>query len=117
MQTATVTPSEHRPASLQLQVQETGCATCSTTARVTRPGNPLLPVQAALNSLCLCAVLYLDVDTVVLHSLDPLFDCPGLCGVLRHSEKLNTGVMVATPSAFQAAAIAAAVPELPSYTG
>ena len=63
------------------------------------------------------AVIYLDVDTVVLTSLDPLFACPGLCGVLRHSEKLNTGVLVVTPSASQAAAIGAAIPELPSYTG
>ena len=64
-----------------------------------------------------CAVIYLDLDTVVLQSIDHLFACPGLCGVLRHSEKLNTGVMVLTPSATLAAELSAAAPHLPSYTG
>lgn len=39
----------------------------------------------------LCAVVYLDADTVVVSNADELFTCDGLCGVLRHSERINTG--------------------------
>ena len=39
------------------------------------------------------AVVYLDADTVVKQNIDDLFLCDGLCGVMRHSERLNTGVL------------------------
>lgn len=37
-------------------------------------------------------MVYLDADTVAVRNMDELFLCDGLCGVLRHSERINTGV-------------------------
>ncbi len=37
---------------------------------------------------------YLDADTVVVRNIDDMFLCDGFCGVMRHSERLNTGVLV-----------------------
>jgi len=45
-------------------------------------------------------VVYLDADTVVLKNIDELFECGGTrgyCANLKHSEHMNTGVIVATP--------------------
>ena len=36
-------------------------------------------------------MVYLDADTVAVRNMDELFLCDGLCGVLRHSERINTG--------------------------
>lgn len=49
-------------------------------------------------------VLYLDADTLIVRSLDDAFHCgaanglPGFCANLKHSDRMNTGVMVLSPS-------------------
>ena len=55
--------------------------------------------------LCLClslslvvAVVYLDADTIVVKSVEDLFKCGKFCANLKHSERLNSGVMVVEPS-------------------
>jgi alpha-N-acetylglucosamine transferase len=63
------------------------------------------------------AVVYLDADSLVLRNTDELFPCPGFCGALRHSERLNSGVMVATPSSNVFNSMMANTYNLPSYTG
>ena len=63
------------------------------------------------------AVVYLDADALVMQSLEDLFQCPGMCGIMRHGERLNTGVLVVTPSSALFAALLAAVPTMASYTG
>ena len=65
----------------------------------------------------LCAVVYLDADTLVLRNIDALFGCPGICGVLRHSERLNTGVLALTPSTALFEDMQARITLLESYTG
>ncbi|KDD73670.1 hypothetical protein H632_c1943p0, partial [Helicosporidium sp. ATCC 50920] len=62
-------------------------------------------------------VVYLDADTIVRRSLDPLFLCDGFCAVMRHSERLNSGVMVLQPSARRFWDMLARVASTPSYTG
>lgn len=62
-------------------------------------------------------VVYLDADTIALQSLDPLFLCDGLCGVMRHSERLNSGVMVLQPDAALFADMMRHIADTPSYTG
>lgn len=44
-------------------------------------------------------VIYLDSDAIVTHNIDELFECPGFCAIVRHSERFNSGVMVLEPSA------------------
>ena len=43
---------------------------------------------------CECAVVYLDADTIVVRNIDDLFKCGKFCANLKHSERLNSGVMV-----------------------
>lgn len=45
-------------------------------------------------------VVYLDADTIVLKNIDELFECggkSGFCANLKHSEHMNTGVIVVSP--------------------
>lgn len=44
------------------------------------------------------AVVYLDADTIVVKNIDDLFKCRKFCANLKHSERLNSGVMVVEPS-------------------
>lgn len=43
-------------------------------------------------------VVYLDADTTLLENVDELFLCGPFCAVMRHSELINSGVIVAEPS-------------------
>ncbi|CAM9587286.1 unnamed protein product, partial [Phaeothamnion confervicola] len=43
-------------------------------------------------------IVFLDSDTLVLENVDELFLCEPFCAVMRHSELLNSGVLVLTPS-------------------
>lgn len=43
-------------------------------------------------------VVYLDADTTLLENVDELFLCGPFCAVMRHSELINTGVIVTEPS-------------------
>ncbi|PNY06186.1 glycogenin-1, partial [Trifolium pratense] len=43
-------------------------------------------------------VVYLDADTIVVKNIDDLFKCRKFCANLKHSERLNSGVMVVEPS-------------------
>lgn len=43
-------------------------------------------------------IVFLDADTVVLDNVDELFYCEPFCAVMRHSELINTGVLVISPS-------------------
>ncbi|TYI02647.1 hypothetical protein ES332_A11G282600v1 [Gossypium tomentosum] len=43
-------------------------------------------------------VVYLDADTIVVKSIEDLFKCEKFCENLKHSERLNSGVMVVEPS-------------------
>ncbi len=63
------------------------------------------------------AVIFLDADTVVARNMDEAFGCPGFCAVMRHSERLNSGVMVVTPSAATFRDMLSKIAQLPSYTG
>lgn len=58
------------------------------------PAASLLSPTTHLPTHPFSAVVYLDADTVVARNIDDLFLCDGLCGVMRHSERLNTGVLV-----------------------
>lgn len=62
-------------------------------------------------------VVYLDADTVVLRSIDDLFQCRKFCANLKHSERLNSGVMVVEPSESVFKDMMTKVSTLPSYTG
>jgi len=63
------------------------------------------------------AVVFLDADTLVVRNMDEAFRCPGFCASLRHSERLNSGVMVLHPSKALFADMISQVDRLPSYTG
>ena len=63
------------------------------------------------------AVVYLDADALVMHNMDEAFGCPGFCACVRHSERLNSGVMVLHPDAATFADMLAHNGDLPSYTG
>lgn len=63
------------------------------------------------------AVVYLDADTVVRKSIDDLFLCEKFCANLKHSERLNSGVMVVEPSKELFEDMMSKVTILPSYTG
>lgn len=62
-------------------------------------------------------VVYLDSDTLVLENVDELFDCGPFCAVLRHSELLNSGVLVMDTSRELFEDMKARAAELDSYTG
>lgn len=62
-------------------------------------------------------VVYLDADTIVTKNIDDLFQCSKFCATLKHSERLNSGVMVVEPSATLFEDMISKVNLLPSYTG
>ncbi|XP_078440430.1 plant glycogenin-like starch initiation protein 6 [Wolffia australiana] len=62
-------------------------------------------------------VVYLDADTIVVKSIDDLFKCGKFCANLKHSERLNSGVMVVEPSEAVFKDMMDKVAFLPSYTG
>ncbi len=63
------------------------------------------------------AVVYLDADVIVMRNIDVLFTCPGFCAALRHSERLNSGVMALTPSTALYEDMMSKIQTFPSYTG
>ncbi|XP_047341030.1 inositol phosphorylceramide glucuronosyltransferase 1-like [Impatiens glandulifera] len=62
-------------------------------------------------------VVYLDADTIVVKSIEDLFKCGKFCANLKHSERLNSGVMVVEPSATVFSDMMSKVNTLQSYTG
>lgn len=62
-------------------------------------------------------MLYLDADTIVVKSVEDLFKCGKFCANLKHSERLNSGVMVVEPSQAVFNDMMSKVNSLPSYTG
>ncbi|KAJ6384246.1 hypothetical protein OIU78_027536 [Salix suchowensis] len=62
-------------------------------------------------------VVYLDADTIVVKSIEDLFKCAKFCANLKHSERLNSGVMVVEPSETVFNNMMSKVTTLPSYTG
>ncbi|KAK7277805.1 hypothetical protein RJT34_22822 [Clitoria ternatea] len=62
-------------------------------------------------------VVYLDADTIVVKNIDEIFKCGKFCANLKHSERLNSGVMVVQPSANVFNDMMSKVKTLPSYTG
>lgn len=63
------------------------------------------------------AVVFLDADTIVTRNMDEAFGCPGFCAAMRHSERLNSGVLVVEPSTGTFRDMLSKVAQLPSYTG
>lgn len=63
------------------------------------------------------AVVYLDADTIVVKNIEDLFKCSKFCANLKHSERLNSGVMVVEPSETVFNDMMRQVSTLPSYTG
>jgi len=66
---------------------------------------------------CECAVVYLDADTIVVRNIDDLFKCGKFCANLKHSERLNSGVMVVEPSATLFNDMMSKIKTTASYTG
>ncbi|CAN8244023.1 unnamed protein product [Cochlearia groenlandica] len=62
-------------------------------------------------------VVYLDADTIVVKNIDDLFKCSKFCANLKHSERLNSGVMVVEPSKARFDDMMRKVKTLSSYTG
>ncbi|KAF6154803.1 hypothetical protein GIB67_032415 [Kingdonia uniflora] len=62
-------------------------------------------------------VVYLDADTIVVKSIEDLFKCGKFCANLKHSERMNSGVMVVQPSESVFKDMMSKVTTLPSYTG
>ncbi|KAL7252530.1 hypothetical protein ACSBR1_007149 [Camellia fascicularis] len=62
-------------------------------------------------------VVYLDADTIVVRSVEDLFKCGKFCANLKHSERLNSGVLVVEPSQTVFNDMMTKVNTLPSYTG
>lgn len=62
-------------------------------------------------------VVYLDADTIVIKSIEDLFSCGKFCANLKHSERLNSGVLVVEPSKTLFSDMLLKVNTLPSYTG
>ncbi|KAL6132479.1 hypothetical protein ACLB2K_064722 [Fragaria x ananassa] len=62
-------------------------------------------------------VVYLDADTIVVKSVEDLFECSKFCANLKHSERLNSGVMVVEPSERVFQDMMGKVTTLESYTG
>lgn len=62
-------------------------------------------------------VVYLDADTIVIKNIEDLFKCGKFCANLKHSERLNSGVLVVEPSKMLFNDMLKKVGTLPSYTG
>ncbi|XP_065852116.1 inositol phosphorylceramide glucuronosyltransferase 1 isoform X2 [Euphorbia lathyris] len=62
-------------------------------------------------------VVYLDADTIVVKNIEDLFKCSKFCANLKHSERLNSGVMVVEPSQSLFNDMMSKVTTLHSYTG
>lgn len=62
-------------------------------------------------------VVYLDADTIVTRSIEDLFECQSFCANLKHSERLNSGVMVVEPSRDLFEDMMSKVGNTYSYTG
>ncbi|XP_010413938.1 PREDICTED: inositol phosphorylceramide glucuronosyltransferase 1-like [Camelina sativa] len=62
-------------------------------------------------------VVYLDADTIVVKNIDDMFKCSKFCANLKHSERLNSGVMVVEPSEALFNDMMMKVKTLSSYTG
>ncbi|KAI6692775.1 hypothetical protein NL676_020485 [Syzygium grande] len=62
-------------------------------------------------------VVYLDIDTIVVKSMEDLFKCVKFCANLKHSERLKSGVMVVEPSETVFSDMMGKVQTLYSYTG
>ncbi|KAJ0261162.1 Inositol phosphorylceramide glucuronosyltransferase 1 [Hirschfeldia incana] len=62
-------------------------------------------------------VVYLDADTIVVKNIEDLFKCSKFCANLKHSERLNSGVMVVEPSQALFDDMMRKVKTLSSYTG
>ncbi|KAF8053272.1 hypothetical protein N665_1437s0008 [Sinapis alba] len=62
-------------------------------------------------------VVYLDADTIVVKNIEDLFKCSKFCANLKHSERLNSGVMVVEPSEALFSDMMKQVKTLSSYTG
>ncbi|KAL3030588.1 hypothetical protein AAZX31_03G228600 [Glycine max] len=62
-------------------------------------------------------VVYLDADTIVVRNIDDLFKCGKFCANLKHSERLNSGVMVVEPSATLFNDMMSKIKTTASYTG
>lgn len=63
------------------------------------------------------SIVFLDADTLLLENIDELFDCGPFCAVMRHSELLNSGVVVVTPSKELYERMHRLIGKLESYTG
>lgn len=63
------------------------------------------------------SIVFLDADTLVLENIDELFACGPFCAVMRHSELLNSGVVVITPSRELYKHMHELMDKLDSYTG
>lgn len=62
-------------------------------------------------------MVYLDADTIVVKNIEDLFKCGKFCANLKHSERLNSGVMVVEPSKEVFNDMMSKVNTLHSYTG
>ncbi|TKY61356.1 Inositol phosphorylceramide glucuronosyltransferase 1 [Spatholobus suberectus] len=62
-------------------------------------------------------VVYLDADTIVVKNIDDLFKCGKFCANLKHSERLNSGVMVVEPSETVFNDMMSKIKTTASYTG
>lgn len=62
-------------------------------------------------------VVYLDADTIVVKNIDDLFKCGKFCANLKHSERLNSGVMVVEPSESLFNDMMSKIKTTASYTG
>ncbi|KAL0317172.1 UNVERIFIED_CONTAM: Inositol phosphorylceramide glucuronosyltransferase 1, partial [Sesamum angustifolium] len=62
-------------------------------------------------------VVYLDADTIVVKNIEDLFKCQKFCANLKHSERLNSGVMVVEPSEEVFKDMMTKVNTMYSYTG
>ncbi|KAL0303702.1 UNVERIFIED_CONTAM: Inositol phosphorylceramide glucuronosyltransferase 1 [Sesamum radiatum] len=63
------------------------------------------------------SVVYLDADTIVVKNIEDLFKCQKFCANLKHSERLNSGVMVVEPSEEVFKDMMTKVNTMYSYTG
>ncbi|KAL3838124.1 hypothetical protein ACJIZ3_022715 [Penstemon smallii] len=62
-------------------------------------------------------VVYLDADTIVVKDIEDVFKCQKFCANLKHSERLNSGVLVVEPSEDLFKDMMTKVNTMYSYTG